>query len=167
MLRRPHRRIAAQLYEDWAYEAGLALLVYDTIIEARHRAIAIWRELGRIDKVAHNLRWLSRLHWRRGEGEQAEHFANEAVREVENLPPGPELAMAYSTRSQLHMLHYRFDDAIDWGLRAISLADQLGEVETRIHALNNVGTALLFADRPGGRERMEESLRAGARARIS
>ena len=66
--------------------------------------------------------------------------------------------MAYSTRSQLHMLHYRFDEAIDWGLRAISLADQLGEVETRVHALNNVGTALLFADRPGGRERMEESL---------
>ncbi len=75
--------------------------------------------------------------------------------------------MAYSTRSQLHMLHYRFDEAIDWGLRAISLADQLGEVETRVHALNNVGTALLFADRPGGRERMEESLDAGARARVS
>ena len=150
--------IAAQLYEDWAYEAGLALLVYDSIIEARHRAIAIWRELGRVDKVAGNLRWLSRLHWRRGEGELAEQFANEAVREVEKLPPGPELAMAYSTRSQLHMLHYRFDDAIDWGLRAISLADQFGEVETRVHALNNVGTALLFADRPGGRQRMEESL---------
>ena len=33
-----------------------------------------------------------------------------------------------------------------------------GEVETRVHALNNVGTSLLFADRPGGRERMEESL---------
>ena len=91
--------IAAQLYEDWAYEAGLALLVYDLMIEARHRAIAIWRELGRVDKVAGNLRWLSRLHWRRGEGELAEQFANEAVREVEKLPPGPELAMAYSTRS--------------------------------------------------------------------
>ena len=44
------------------------------------------------------------------------------------------------------------------GERAIALADELGEVETRVHALNNVGTALLFADRPGGRERMEESL---------
>ncbi|HEV2898145.1 MAG TPA: AAA family ATPase [Pseudaminobacter sp.] len=150
--------LAAQLYEDWAYEAGLALLVYDTIIEARHRAIAIWRELGCIDKISRNLRWLSRLHWHRGEGEQAEYFANEAVREAENLPPGPELAMAYSTRSQLNMLHYRFDEAINWGLRAIALADQLGEVETRVHALNNVGTALLFADRPGGRERLEESL---------
>ncbi|WFP79103.1 AAA family ATPase [Mesorhizobium sp. WSM4906] len=149
---------AAQLYESWAYEAGLALQVYDTIIEARHRAIALWRELDRPDKISLNLRNLSRLHWRRGEGEQAEHFANEAVREVENLPPGPELAMAYSTCSQLHMLHYRFDEAIEWGLRAITLADRLGEVETRVHALNNVGTSLLFDDRPGGRERMEESL---------
>lgn len=150
--------LAAQLYEDWAYEAGLSLLVYDAIIEARHKAIAIWRELGRLDKVVLNLRWLSRLHWRRGEGEQAEFFASEAVREAECLPPGPELAMAYSTRSQLHMLHYRFDEAIKWGQRAIALADRTGGIETRVHALNNVGTALLFADRPGGREQMEESL---------
>jgi DNA-binding CsgD family transcriptional regulator len=150
--------LAAQLHEDWAYEAGLTQLTYDAIIEARHRAIAIWRGLGRIDKVGLNLRWLSRLHWRRGEAEQAEHFANEAVRELESLPPGHELAMAYSTRSQLQMLHYHFDQAIEWGSRAIALADQLGEVETRIHALNNVGTALLFSDRPGGRQPMEESL---------
>lgn len=150
--------VAAQLYEDWAYEAGLALRVYDEIIEARHRAIAIWRELGRIDKVGLNLRWLSRLHWRRGEGQQAEDYADQAVREVEGLPPGPELAMAYSTRSQLHMLHYRFKEAIEWGERAIALANQLGEVETRVHALNNVGTALLFAGDLSGRERLEESL---------
>ncbi|WP_246249187.1 ATP-binding protein [Chelativorans alearense] len=152
------RPLAAQLYEDWAYEAGLSLLVYDAIIDARHRAIAIWRELGRVDKVGPNLRWLSRLHWRRGEGEQAEKYADQAVREVESQPPGPELAMAYSTRSQLHMLHYRFDEAIKWGSRAIRLADQLGEIETRVHAQNNVGTALLFAARPGGREKLEESL---------
>ncbi|MCA1370942.1 AAA family ATPase [Bradyrhizobium sp. BRP14] len=150
--------LAAQLYEDWAYEAGLALLVYEPVIDAHHRAIAIWRELGRPDKIGPNLCRLSRLHWRRGEGQPAEDYADQAVREMESLPPGSELAMAYSTRSQLHMLHYRFDEAIDWGLRAIALADQLGEIETRIHALNNVGTALFFADRPGGRERLEESL---------
>ena len=150
--------LAAQLFEDWAYEAGLALRIDDTVIDARHRAIALWRELGRIDKVGVNLRWLSRLHWYRGEAQQAERFANEAVRELESLSPGPELAMAYSARSQLHMLHDRTDEAIDWGQRAIALAKQLGEIETRIHALNNVGTALAFAGRPGGRERLEESL---------
>jgi DNA-binding CsgD family transcriptional regulator len=149
--------LAARLHEDWSYEAGL-VRIDDSVIEARLQAVALWRELGRIDKVGLNLRWLSRLHWYRGEARQAEDYVDQAVRELERLPPGPELAMAYSARSQLHMLHDRTDEAIGWGLRAIALAEQLGEIETRVHALNNVGTALLFADRPGGREKMEESL---------
>jgi ATP/maltotriose-dependent transcriptional regulator MalT len=151
------KALAAQLHEDWSYEAGL-VRIDDSVIEARRRAIALWREVGRIDKVGLNLRWLSRLHWYRGEAREAEEYVDHAVRELEGLPPGPELAMAFSARSQMHMLHDRTDDAIDWGLRAIALAEQLGEVETRVHALNNVGTALLFADRPGGREKMEQSL---------
>lgn len=150
--------LAAKLLEDWAYEAGLSLLVYADIFEARHRAIAIWRQLGRPDKVSTNMRWLSRLHWRQGEGRLAEDCADEAVKEVEALPPGRELALAYSTRSQLHMLHYRFDEAVEWGERAIALSDRLGEIGTRVHALNNVGAALMCASRPGGRERLEESL---------
>lgn len=150
--------VAAQLYDDWAYEASLSLRDYPGIIEARHRAIAIWRQLGRHEKISANMRMLSRLYWRQGEGRLAEDFADEAVREVEALPPGPELALAYSTRSQLHMLHYRFDQAVEWGERAISLSHQFGEVGTRVHALNNVGTALMFANRPGGRERLQESL---------
>jgi ATP/maltotriose-dependent transcriptional regulator MalT len=152
------KAVAAQLYEDWAYEAGIALRIDDSVIEARQRAVALWRELDRIDKVGLNLRWLSRLHWYRGEARQAEDYVDEAVHALESLPPGAELAMAYSARSQMHMLHDRTDEAIEWGLRAIALAEQLGEVETRVHALNNVGTALLFADRPGGREKLEESL---------
>jgi DNA-binding CsgD family transcriptional regulator len=150
--------LAAQLHQDWAYEASLGLYDYGAIIAAHHRSIAIWRELASIDKVSFNLRLLSRLHWRQGEGEEAQRFSDLAVEEAEKLPAGPELAMAYSTRSQLHMLHYRFDEAVDWGMRAIALADRFGVLETRIHALNNVGTALLFNDRAGGRELMEEGL---------
>ena len=150
--------LAAQLYEDWAYEAGLALRIDDAVIQARLRAVDIWRAQGRSEKVGHNLRWLSRLHWYRGEPEQAGRYADDAVRVLEALPPGPELAMAYSVRSQLHMLNDRMDEAIDWGKRAIALAEQLGEADTRAHALNNVGTALLFSGRSGGREMLEESL---------
>jgi DNA-binding CsgD family transcriptional regulator/tetratricopeptide (TPR) repeat protein len=152
------KAVAAQLHEDWAYEAGLALRIDESVIAARQRAVALWRELGRLDKVGLNLRWLSRLHWYRGEARQAGDYADEAVRELERLPPGRELAMAYSARSQMHMLHDRTDEAIAWGQRAIALADQVGDVETRVHALNNVGTALLLSGRPGGREPMEESL---------
>jgi DNA-binding NarL/FixJ family response regulator len=66
--------------------------------------------------------------------------------------------MACSVRSHLYMQQSQVDAAVEWGHRAIALADRLGDVETRIHALNNVATALLFVDRPGGREMMEESL---------
>ncbi|HJQ59741.1 MAG TPA: AAA family ATPase, partial [Vineibacter sp.] len=99
--------VAAQLKEDWAYEAGLALQIDDSVIESRRGAVALWRELGRADKVGLNLRWLSRLHWYRGESKLAGDYADEAVRVLESLPPGRELATAYSVRSQLHMLHDR------------------------------------------------------------
>lgn len=152
------RALAAQLYEDWAYETALALKIDDAVIDARKRAIELWRAEGRIDKVGHNLRWLSRLHWYRGEAEEAGRYADQAVVELEALPPGPELAMAYSLRSQQHMLHDRMEEAVEWGERAIALAAQLGEKDTRAHALNNVGTALLFAGHAAGREKLEESL---------
>lgn len=149
--------VAAQLHESWAYEASLGLFDYDEIIASHHRAIAIWRGLGNRAKVSLNYRLLSRLHWRRGEGQEARTYSERAVDEVEGTGASPELAMAYSSRSQLHMLHYRFEEAIDWGNRAIQLANEFNVVETRVHALNNVGTALLFSGRPAGREVMEES----------
>jgi ATP/maltotriose-dependent transcriptional regulator MalT len=150
--------LEAQLQEDWAYEAALALRIDDAVIQARMRAVDLWRAQGRTEKVGHNLRWLSRLHWYRGEADLANRYADEAVRELEGVPPGPERAMAYSARSQLHMLNDRMDEAIEWGRRAIALAEQFGEADTRAHALNNVGTALLFSGRAGGREMLEESL---------
>jgi predicted ATPase/DNA-binding CsgD family transcriptional regulator len=150
--------IAAQLYEDWAYEAGLALHINDEVLEARRHAITLWRAIGRMDKVGENLRWLSRLHWYRGEAAEAGHFADEAVRVLENTPPSSERAMAYSLRSQLHMLNDRMDEAVDWGNRALKLAAQFENDEVRIHALNNVGTALIFRDKPEGIELLEESL---------
>lgn len=154
---------AAQLYQDWAYETGLSLDISEAVIAARHQAIGIWRRLGRHDQVGHNLRWLSRLHWLRGEGEQAHAYADAAVHELEALPPSRELAMAYSVRSQLHMLHDRFGLAIEWGERALAMAVGLGDVETRVHALTTIGAAQAFGQKfdPGGRAKLEESLQMG------
>ena len=150
--------LAAQLYEDWAYEAALSTKIDDSIIAARHKAITLWRRLGRADKVGLNLRGLSRLHWYRGESQLARDYIDQAAKELEALPPGPELAMTYSARSQSHMLNDRMDEAIHWGKRAIALAEELGETETRAHALNNVGSALMFSGRSGGEAYLEESL---------
>ncbi|KQV47495.1 MULTISPECIES: AAA family ATPase [unclassified Duganella] len=148
---------AAQLYEEWSYEAGL-VCIDDDVIAARHKAIALWRSLGRSDKVGFNLRWLSRLHWYRGEAELAGRYGMQAIATLEQLPHSSELAMAYSLRSQHEMLQDRPQGAIEWGQRALALAAELGDVETRIHALNNVGTVRLFGGDPAGQAMLEESL---------
>ncbi|NNC77229.1 MAG: AAA family ATPase, partial [Woeseiaceae bacterium] len=150
--------IAATLYEDWAYEAGLALQISDEVIEARRHAVTLWRALGRIDKVGNNLRWLSRLHWYRGEAAEATHFADEAVRVLESTEPSEERAMAYSLRSQLHMLNNRMEEAVEWGQRALKLAEEFDNAEVKIHSLNNIGTALIFRGNAEGIKQMNESL---------
>ena len=150
--------LAAAIYERWAYEAGLSLSIDDTVLEARRHAITLWRALDRMDKVGENLRWLSRLHWYRGESSEATRFAEEAVKTLEAIPASAERAMAYSLRSQLHMLNDQMDESIDWGERALKLADEFDDVEVRIHALNNIGTARVFRNNRDGIAELEESL---------
>lgn len=151
------RELAATLYENWSYEAGLAQ-IDDSTIEARHKALSIWRELERPDKIGENLRWLSRLHWYRGEASQANQFLDESITVLENTQPSVERAMAYSLKSQFYMLNDRMEDAIHWGKKALETEREFPSAEVRIHAGNNIGTALLFRDNLDGLEYMENSL---------
>lgn len=150
--------LAAQIYENWAYEAALSLTLGDDVLEARRHAITLWRALGRMDKVGENLRWLSRLHWYRGESTEATRFAMEAVKTLEAIPASAERAMAYSLRSQLHMLNDEMDESIEWGNRALALAEEFNDVEVCIHALNNIGTARVFRNDKTGIPDLERSL---------
>lgn len=150
--------LAAQLYEDWAYEAGLALHIDDSVIEARRHAVTLWRAQDRMDKVAENLRWLSRLHWYRGESAEADMYLEQAINVLEDMPPSIQRAMAYSLRSQLCMLNDKMDDAIEWGNRALDLESQFEDVSVRIHALNNIGTSKVFRGDQSGVGLLTESL---------
>lgn len=150
--------LAAEIYEGWAYEAGISISIDNDVLDARRHAITLWRALGRMDKVGENLRWLSRLHWYRGESFEATRFSEEAVRTLESIPASAERAMAYSLRSQLHMLNDQMDESISWGERALALADEFDDVEVRIHALNNIGTARIFRGDRAGIPELEESL---------
>ena len=147
----------AELLECCSYEYYLSGQV-DKALMVRRQAIELWKELGDELRWGDNLRWVSRLSWGVGHRKEAEDYGAEAVTILENLPPGPELAMAYSNRAQLHMLAQELEDAVSWGSRAIELAQKLGATETLVHALNNVGTAELFAYNDEGRIKLEESL---------
>jgi DNA-binding CsgD family transcriptional regulator/tetratricopeptide (TPR) repeat protein len=127
-------------------------------IAARLEALDIWRALGDPLKEGDNLRWLSRLSSYAGHGAEAEAAARAALAVLEPLPPGPELAMAYSTLAQLRMLDDDLEETLRWGNRAIELAEELGETETLVHALNNVGSARYYIGDERGAEELTRSL---------
>jgi len=59
------------------------------------------------------------------------------------------------------MLEGDVDEAVAWGMRAIELAEHLGEPEVLCHALTNVGFNELVCGVPGGAEKLERSLELG------
>jgi DNA-binding CsgD family transcriptional regulator/tetratricopeptide (TPR) repeat protein len=148
----------AVLIESRSYELHLTDQ-NDQALEARREALEIWKKLGDKRRQGDNLRWMSRHAWFLSHKEEAESYGLAAVTILETLPPSPELAMAYSNRSQLHMLADETEEAVLWGSGAIELAEKLGATETLVHALNNVGSAELLMQKEQGRLKLEESLR--------
>jgi DNA-binding CsgD family transcriptional regulator/tetratricopeptide (TPR) repeat protein len=140
----------ATLLEAHAYECYL-IADMEASMHARAEALVLRRALDDGVRVGSNLRWLSRLTWFSARRARAIELGEEAIRVLEPLGATPELAMAYSNRAQIAMLADEVDDAIAWGERAIALAEQLGDVETLVHALNNVGTARADAGEELGR----------------
>ncbi|MEP6619811.1 MAG: AAA family ATPase [bacterium] len=151
------KRDRAVLYERYSYECYLTNAI-DAACSARAEALALWRELGDRVREGDTLRWMSRVWWSTGNRDAGERFGAEAVEVLEQLPPGRELAMAYSNRAQLALLADDTDAAVFWGTRAIGMAEPLGDTECLCHALNNVGTAEFEDMRPGGQEKVERSL---------
>lgn len=149
--------LSATLYENWSYEAAL-ITIDDRVIEARHSALAIWRKLGRTDKIGENLRWLSRLHWYHGHADKANYFADEAIKILESTDASAEQAMAYSLKSQFHMLNNRMEEAILWGQKALDIESQCNCTEVKIHALNNIGSAMVLRDDSSGLQCLNNSL---------
>jgi DNA-binding CsgD family transcriptional regulator len=147
----------AELLERRSYECYLTGLL-DDAIAAGEAALALRRETGDRHKEGDDLRWLSRLNWFAGDNAEAERTGREALAVLEPLPPGRELAWAYSNQAQLRMLSRDAAEAVSWGERAIALAERLDETEILVHALNNVGTAKLNVEDEDGLALVERSL---------
>ncbi|MEP7023225.1 MAG: response regulator transcription factor [Actinomycetota bacterium] len=143
--------------ERLSYECHLTGQI-PAAISARRGALAEYRSGGDQLREGDTHRWLSRLAYFHTDNPTAETEALLAIDLLEPLPPGPELAMAYSNLAQLGMLSYDRARAVSWGGRAIELAGRLGETEILVHALNNVGTVEMLAGEAAGRAKLDESL---------
>jgi predicted ATPase len=147
----------AELLERRSWECFLTYQ-FDEAIEAQQRALERHRERGDLRKEGDSLISLSRLLWHTGRTAEAEAAGREAVALLERLPPGRELAMAYSAVSGLCMNAEDADATVAWGTRALELAQRLQDTEVLVHTLNNLGTMEFLAGSPAGRAKLEQSL---------
>jgi DNA-binding CsgD family transcriptional regulator/tetratricopeptide (TPR) repeat protein len=156
-------RTRAELLDGYSVEAYVSGLAGEAVT-ARRAAVALREAAGDRERLGEGLRWLSRLHWWDGNRREAEAAAARAIAVLEPLPPGHELAMAYSNQAQLDMLAGRREAALRWAGQALRLARRLDDRETLTHALTNIGSTRLHADDPGGREDLDEAFRVAVTA---
>ena len=156
-------RDRAELLEGYSVEAYLSGLAGEAVT-ARRAAVALREAEGDHERLGEGLRWLSRLHWWDGNRGEAEAAAARAIAVLETLPPGHQLAMAYSNQAQLDMLASRLEPAMHRAGQALDLARRLDDRETLTHALTNIGSARLQAGDPAGRDDLNEAFRVAVAA---
>jgi DNA-binding CsgD family transcriptional regulator len=148
------RAALLEAYAEQAYLAGL----HEEGLRARRDALRLREELRQPERMAENLRWVSRLAWWTGDAATARDAANRAVTVLAGSGDDQQLAMAYGNLAHLHCLNYELDDAIAWGERA----ERLGNLDTALNATISVQTARLARDEPGAREALQAAHQTAA-----
>ena len=135
-------------------------------VGAIDEAIAIHRRRGDITREGRALRMRARLLSCIGRGREAAETIREAVRVLEQGPPGADQARAYSTLAGMAMVDYDFELAITAGAKAIAIAQQVDDLEGLVNALNMVGTAEMVFGNPAGQAKLERSLELARQAHL-
>lgn len=156
----------AELLERRAYECFLADDPEDAL-EARRQALELRREEGDTLAEGADLVWIARLSFFASRDDEAEAALQAALAVLEAHAPSRQLAQAYVAVSHFRLLAGAYADAIAWGTRAVELAEHVGELETVVQALNNVGTAELAGGHEAGRAKLERSLALAREAGLS
>jgi DNA-binding CsgD family transcriptional regulator len=112
-------------------EAALSVEAWTTglpgeSLEAARRALAIHRDIGSEEDVAHDLRHEARARWFLGEGDEAERLVDEAIDILEHAHPQPvdELAVTCAYRALLAGIRWSAAVAADWSKRALELVEE-------------------------------------------
>jgi DNA-binding CsgD family transcriptional regulator len=125
----------------------------DQAIETAEQALELRRKLGQRLEEGKSLCRFSEILWCPGRTKESTEAARRAVALLETLPPGRELALAYSLQGSPEL-----------GERAVEMAREVGDTELLVSTLDSLG-GLVFAD--GGKEKLEEALALARRDGLS
>ncbi len=146
-----------ELYEGRAYECYLTSQVEEGI-KAAKIIIDILKKHPDPKREGENYRRMSRMFWYDCQDIKGEEYLDKAIQIFETIPPGKQLAMAYSNKSQVYMIRGNKELAVKWGEKAIKLARSVNDLDAEVHALNNIGSAKMVADDQAGEDYLKRSL---------
>src|SRR4029077_19550933 len=92
----------ARLLERHAAGCNMTNQVAESIASAE-AALALWRGLGDVAAQARVHLLLAQQYWKAGDKLSVDRQVAAAVTLLDSLPPGPQLAMAYSSRARYAM----------------------------------------------------------------
>jgi len=127
-------------------------------IKACESIQAILQDLNEPFQLGENYRKLSVSFESLTESSKYEEYIEKAIKILKNLPPSPQLAMTYSTRSSIYMGNEKPYLAKEYGEKALKLARTLNEPRTEIHALINIGIAKMYINDEMGERDLIKSL---------
>jgi DNA-binding CsgD family transcriptional regulator len=136
---------------------------YEQAISARRELEELYRR--RADRVgeAASLSRLALLYAHMLRNREAGAASRRAIELLEPLPSGAAHATAYGVEASLRMLDRDIDQAIEWGRKAVALAQQCGERKRLCYSKSTLGMALLFRDYEAGCRELNDALaQAGA-----
>lgn len=113
-----------------------------TAMKALREAQPLYEQGGDRLRAGDMARRSARILWERDDFDGAFEVLNTALRMQESEPPSIELGMTYSTFSHVYMVMGRNQESVEWGQKALAIADALGDEIIQAHALNNIGVAL-------------------------
>jgi tetratricopeptide (TPR) repeat protein len=136
------------------YLVGVSNDANDLMLEA----IGLYESAGASVAALNARRLLGRYYWLQGDWVEADHQFELAIAGLEQLPPTPELAYAYSFRSQLLMLRPDYPAAEGWARKAIAVGEATGATAALVHAYNNLGMCLFHLGDQTGQGYVRRSL---------
>jgi len=145
------------LYEGRSSECFLTGQVQEAI-NAAGSVIRILKKYPNPEREGEIYRRLSRILWYDCQDEKGEEALDKAIEILETLPPGRQLAMAYSNKSQTYSIREDYENTLSWGNKALALAGKLNDLEIEAHALNNIGCCKMSAGEKSGETALLKSL---------
>lgn len=102
---------------------------------------------------------LANYHWYQGDGEEAAGYNDRAIDLIEGLPPNKTVADVLGAKAGRHQLRGEAEEALDFGRRAMAIAQQIGDTEAYVRSLIAVSSARLQLGDAEGVDDTREALR--------